>query len=530
MPKPRVYTTEIFVPLEEAGAGFDLRARAAAALAIRHEDVAGVAILRRSLDARKGHPIGHRLRLEVYVGAPPPARAPRPRPPRLSRPLRVVVAGSGPAGTFAALRLAEAGARVTLLELGKPVQARRHDLARLVRRGELDPTSNYCFGEGGAGTFSDGKLYTRTKDKAAVREVLAVLVEHGAEPAIEVESRPHVGSNKLPIILQRMRAHLHELGVEYRFSDPLDDLVVAAGGQVVGARLSSGADLPCDRLVLAVGHSARRTYETLVRRGVAAVPKPFAIGARVEHPQPLIDRIQYGPHHGHPALPAAFYHVTAKVRGGGRERGCWSFCMCPGGWIVDSSTEPERLATNGMSLKRRDSPYANSALIVTVEPSDLAGVRGGTDDPLAGIELQRAVEERAYQLGGGGFVAPAQRLGDFLAGRATTTPLRSSYRPRVVGADLREALPLFVVEALAAAIPVFERTMRGFFTEEAQLVGVETRTSAPLRFLRDPDTLESPSHPRLYPCGEGAGYAGGIVSAAIDGLRVADAILRSARP
>jgi uncharacterized FAD-dependent dehydrogenase len=406
------------------------------------------------------------------------------------------------------------------VELGRAVQPRRHDLARLVRRGELDTSSNYCFGEGGAGTFSDGKLYTRTKDREAVAEVLELLVEHGADPSIRVDSRPHVGSNKLPIILVAMRSHLESLGVRYHWSDPLVDLVVDGANRVRAARLASGAELPCDRLILAVGHSARDLYAALIACGVACVPKPFAIGARVEHPQPLIDRIQYGGAHGHPRLPAAFYHVTATVE----ERGVYSFCMCPGGWIVNSSTEPERLATNGMSLKRRDSPYANAALIVTISADDLAPY-GGASDPWAGVRLQRDVEERAYRLGGGGFVAPAQRLTDFIARRPTTIPLRSSYRPSVAGADVAEALPRSIAEALRRSIPQFNRTMRGFLTEESQLVGVETRTSAPLRFVRDGRTMQSSSHARLYPCGEGAGYAGGIVSAAIDGLRVADAIL-----
>jgi len=518
MSEPRILSTEIFLDLDEIEEPADIRRRAAAALAVRDDDIAAVTVVRRSLDARKGRRIGYSLGVEVALGAVP-APPPRRPAPRVAVGERVVIVGSGPAGTFAALRLAEAGARVTIVELGKAVQPRRHDLARLVRRGDLDESSNYCFGEGGAGTFSDGKLYTRTKDRAAVREVLDLLVEHGAEPDIRVDSRPHVGSNKLPRILQGMREHLEAMGVEYRWSDPLVDLEMT--DRVRAARLRSGAELPCDRLILAVGHSARAVYERLVERGVAAVAKPFAVGARVEHPQALVDRAQYGDAYQHPRLPAAFYHVTAQVGG----RGVYSFCMCPGGWIVNSSTESGRLATNGMSLKRRDSPYANAALIVSVEPSDVEPFARFPGDPLAGVAFQRALEERAYALGGGGFRAPAQRIDDFLAGRATTMPLRSSYRPSVVGADLAAALPPFVVAALRSALPVFDRTLRGFVTGEAQLVGVETRTSSPLRLVRDAERLESPSHPRLYPCGEGAGYAGGIVSAAIDGLRVADAIL-----
>jgi uncharacterized protein len=546
--KHAVNTVEIFLPLAEAGSAFSggvggsaglqedwLRQRVAAAFGVRVEDLAAVGVVKRSLDARKGRPIGWRLVVEAHVGgagvAGGAARATRRAPVDALRGRRVVVVGSGPAGTFAALRLAEAGAAVAVVELGKAVQPRRHDLARLVRRGELDQASNYCFGEGGAGTFSDGKLYTRTKDREAVAEVLDILVAHGADPDIRIDSRPHVGSNKLPLILVALRRHLESMGVTYRWSDPLVGIRSGSGsgsgGRVRGAVLASGEELACEHLILAVGHSARDTYARLIAAGVAAEAKPFAIGVRVEHPQPLVDRIQYGEAHGHPLLPAAFYHVTATVDAAGEERGVYSFCMCPGGWIVNSSTEPERLATNGMSLKRRDSPYANSALIVTVAPGDLAAY-GDPTAPMTGVAFQRAVEERVYRLGGGGFVAPAQRLPDFLARRASAIALRSSYRPGVIGADLAEALPPFVGDALRRAIPVFERTMRGFNTGEAQLVGVETRTSSPLRFLRDARTLDSPSHPGLHPCGEGAGYAGGIVSAAIDGLRVAEAILISA--
>ncbi len=523
MAQPRLHKLDLFLPLSEPEETVDLRARASAALGVPASDIFAVTVVRRSLDARKGRTIGYALGLEVEVGGPI-ARVPELAVPRRVSHERVVVVGSGPAGTFAALRLARAGARVTLVEKGKAVQPRRHDLARLVRRGDLDPSSNYCFGEGGAGTFSDGKLYTRTKDREAVRQVLDLLVEHGADPAIRVDSRPHVGSNKLPIILVGMRAALEALGVSYVWSEEVVDVEVGGGGRVRSARLASGGELPCDRVILAVGHSARATYETLVARGVAVVAKPFAIGVRIEHPQPLIDEIQYGPAFRDPRLPAAFYHVTATVRAAGAERGVYSFCMCPGGWIVNSATEPGRLCTNGMSLKRRDSPYANAALAVTVTPRDMAPFGDG---PLAGVALQRDVEEKMFALGGGGFVAPAQRVVDFLARRETASPGRSSYRPGIVGADLAAALPPFVTEALRAALPVFERTMRGFTGAEAQLVGIETRTSAPLRFVRDSATLASPTHPGLHPCGEGAGYAGGIVSAAIDGLRVADAILQA---
>ena len=391
-------------------------------------------------------------------------------------------------------------------------------------RGALVEDSNYCFGEGGAGTFSDGKLYTRTKDRRAVAEVLRVLVVHGADGSILVESRPHIGSNRLPKILLALRAALEAQGVSYLWNDPVVDIIPSEmGGRVAAVRLRSGAELVADAVVLAVGHSARPVYELCARRGVALEAKAFAVGARIEHPQPLIDRAQYGRAAGHAALPAAFYHVTAHVPAqvpAGGDRGVFSFCMCPGGWVVASATETGGLCVNGMSLSRRDSPFANSALVVSVEPRDFGG-----DGPLAGIAMQQRLERLAFEAGGGGYVAPAQRVDDFLAGRSTDSPLRSSYLPGVAPARLDAVLPGFVTEALRKALGRFGKMLPGFAGAEAQLVGVETRTSAPVRILRDPRSLQSPSMAGLYPAGEGAGYAGGIVSAAIDGLRIADAIL-----
>ncbi len=477
-------------------------------------------VVRRSLDARKSRPIGHQL--ELQVGAP--EVAPRAEVGRVRTGLRVVVVGSGPAGTFAARHLAAAGAQVTLVERGREVQPRRHDLASLTR-GRLVEDSNYCFGEGGAGTFSDGKLYTRVKDRDAVRDVLGTLVEHGGPHEILVDSRPHIGSNRLPKILVSMREALVSAGVQYVWNDAVVNLVID-GARVRGVRCASGREVPCDAVVLAPGHSARPLYTALHHHGVALVPKGFAVGARIEHPQPLIDRIQYGAAAGHEKLPASFYQLSTQVQPGGAERGVYSFCMCPGGWVVPSSTEEGLLCTNGMSLSRRDSPLANAAMVVNVEPADWKGEFG--DGPLAGIEMQRALERRAFAEGGGGYVAAAQRLADFWANRPSTmlsrTITRSTYRPGVVPGDVRASLPPFVAEALALGLRKFAKMLPGFGDGEAHLVGVETRSSAPVRILRDDASLASPSHEGLYPSGEGAGYAGGIVSAAIDGLRVARAI------
>lgn len=333
--KVRRVEVTVFVGLDEPDDDAALRARVAKALGVGAADVHALLLKRRSLDARRGRAAGHHLHFAVHLGgACDEPRVVRSRY-RLTRPLQVVVAGSGPTGTFAALRLAEAGARVVICELGKPVQPRRRDIAQLVRHGQLDPTSNYCFGEGGAGTFSDGKLYTRIKDRRAVAEVLATLVEFGADPAIAIESRPHVGSDRLPKVLLGIRAHLEQLGTHYRFSDPLVDFA-SRGGQVTAAVLQSDARVDCDALIVAVGHSARPLFETLVTKGVAHEPKPFAVGVRVEHPQPLINTIQYGPHVRSDRLRAAFYQLAVKV-GGASERGVYSFCMCPG---AGSSTAP----------------------------------------------------------------------------------------------------------------------------------------------------------------------------------------------
>jgi uncharacterized FAD-dependent dehydrogenase len=504
--------------------------RAAKTAGIGQAEVRKGRLLRRSLDARKGFPVGFRIQVELFRKSDQAptlmAESQRlPAPPPVRGRHRVVVVGSGPAGTFAALRLTQAGVAVVLIEQGKQVQPRRRDLA-LLTRGHLTADSNYCFGEGGAGTYSDGKLYTRCKDRHAVHESLLTLVEHGADPDILVESRPHIGSNRLPQILAALREHLLGLGVEYQFGQCVDDFLLTSSGRLRGVRCASGLEVTGDAVVLAVGHSARAIYELCARRGVTLAPKAFAVGTRIEHPQLLIDRLQYAGAAEHQALPAAFYQLATQAGG----RGVYSFCMCPGGWVVPSATEPEGLCTNGMSLKRRDSPLANSALVVTVEPRDFAALGQGPDDPLAGIRFQRAIERRAYAAGGGDFVAPAQSLRDFLLGKsghgagAGDNLSRSTYRPGIAPYNLAELLPDFVVAALREGVRRFERTMPGFVAKEAQLIGVETRTSSPLRIVRDKSFM-SPALPGLYPIGEGAGYAGGIISAAIDGLRAADAIL-----
>jgi uncharacterized FAD-dependent dehydrogenase len=511
-------TIDLFLPLGAQEEPLD--AAAARALGITTQKVRSVRIIRRSLDARKAHAIGNRLRLEVTCQGetdPEPAALRVPVSwPRGIRVPRIVIVGSGPAGSWAALRLAEAGVPSTVLERGKTVQPRRHDLAH-VQRGKLDTDSNYCFGEGGAGTFSDGKLYTRTKARLAVQGILADLVRFGAPPDILIDARPHVGSNRLPKVLSSLRTFLESQGVSYRFSCAFDG-IVARNGRVCGVRLRDGGELEADAVVLAAGHSARDVYSWAARAGIALERKGSAVGVRLEHPQSVINRIQYGKAADDARLPPAFYEVSAT----GANRGVYSFCMCPGGFIVPAATESEGVVVNGMSLSRRDSRFANAAMVVSVGPEDFGP---DADGPLAGVEFQRRIEERAFAAGGGGFRAPAQRLSDFLANRSSASLPETSYHPGVFAARIDDILPGFVSAALREGLIAITRRMRGFLEEDALLVGAETRTSAPIRIVRDPTTLQSPSLVGLYPAGEGAGYAGGIVSAAIDGVRVADAIL-----
>ncbi|MGM0574788.1 MAG: NAD(P)/FAD-dependent oxidoreductase [Myxococcota bacterium] len=505
-----------------------LRRLAAEALGIPVEQVAEVRPRRVSLDARGKTP--RRIyTVEVWrVGEEvPPEQAPRREIPAGMRRLvpgeAPVIVGTGPAGLWAAIRFVEAGQPVILLERGGAVEQRNRSTHRLRVRGELDPESNLCFGEGGAGTYSDGKLYTRIKDRR-VRRIYEDLVAFGAAQDLLVEAHPHVGTNRLIKILERIRAWLLEAGCDLRFDARVVDLLRDERGRVAGVRLEDGTEIPSPAVLLATGHSARDVYAMLHRAGVPLERKPFAVGARVEHPQGLVDRIQYGRHADHPDLEAAAYAVTARVG----PRGVYSFCMCPGGFVIPTTTEPERLNVNGMSNSNRGSRWANSALVVTLEPDDFWLARpGDLDDqgPLAGIALQRHLEAAAYRAGGGGYRAPAQRLTDFLEGRVGDVPAKTSYKPGVRAADLREVLPERISNPLARAVLRFDRKMKGFLTEDAVLMGVETTTSSPVRVVRDEETLLAPGFDGLYPCGEGAGYAGGIVSSAIEGIRVAEAVL-----
>ena len=509
--------------LDDADDAEALRVVVARALGVGLGSLPELVVRKRSLDARKGRVRFHVL---VGIGAPPESPLGEPSPREVALPARVVIVGDGPAGMFAAYALARRGIASVLLDRGKPVQPRRRDLKLLNQQGLVDSDSNYCFGEGGAGTFSDGKLYTRSHKRGNVRDVIEVLALHGAPSSILVEARPHIGSNLLPQVVTAIRERLESVGVEIRFGARVIELVVnAVGGrrQIAGVRLADGSEIGASVVVLATGHSARDVFDMLVRAGVSLEPKPFALGVRIEHPQPLVNRIQYGSAAGHPKLPAAAYRLVAEVEA----RGVFSFCMCPGGWVVPASTEVDGLVVNGMSLSRRDSPFANSGLVVAVELEDLAGA--GLTGPLAGVELQRRVEREALSAGGGALVAPGTRATDFVAGRASSTLPKSSYVPGLAAGDVASVLDIAgipIADRLRRALREFDRRMRGYLSEEAVLIGVESRTSCPVRVPRHPESLESMDLGGLYPAGEGAGFAGGIVSAAVDGLRIGEQIAR----
>jgi len=407
-----------------------------------------------------------------------------------------------------------------VVDRGKPVGPRRIDVARLMRSGDLDPESNMNFGEGGAGAYTDGKLGTRIHHPA-VRRVVELFAHYGGVSRILTEGKPHVGSDVLPAAVAALRDELERGGCEFHWGARLVDLELT-GERVAGVRLADGRSLPCDRLVLAPGNSAREIYQLFAARGWPIEAKPFAVGFRVEHPQELIDRIQYGAAAARPGLPPADYRLADNPSIEGVRRGVYSFCMCPGGVVVPTPTEPGLQCTNGMSNSRRSSRLANAGMVVSVGIADFE--RAGFTGPLAGLSWQRLWERRAFELGGGRYRAPAQRLPDYLAGRAGKPPGRSSYAPGLTHADLSLLFPPEVAAALRSGLSSFGRRMPGFVTEEAVLFGVESRTSAPCRIVRDPRTCQSPALTGLYPAGEGAGYAGGIVSSAVDGVRVAEAI------
>ena len=529
--------TEIKLPLDHPDA--DLRAAVLKRLGVRATDLIGYTVFRRGYDARKKSDIHFVYTVDCEVRDEPavlkrleddrhcavtPDMAYRyvaQAPADLTE--RPVVIGLGPCGLFAGLVLAQMGFRPIILERGKAVRERTQDTWGLWRKGKLNPESNVQFGEGGAGTFSDGKLHSQIKDPAyRGRKVLTEFVEAGAPPEIVWVSKPHIGTFKLVGMVERMREKIRALGGEVRFQARVEDFEIERGedgqGQVRAVILADGERLATRHVVLAVGHSARDTFYQLFDRGVHMEAKPFSIGFRIEHPQSLIDQARFGRFAGHPALGAADYKLVHHC---GNGRSVYSFCMCPGGTVVAATSEEGRVVTNGMSQYSRNERNANAALVVGITPEkDYPG------HPLAGIELQRRLEEAAFKAGGGTYAAPAQKVGDFIAGRPSTElgSVVPSYTPGVHPTDLAQCLPEFAITAIREALVAFGRQIRGFDMNDALLTGVETRTSSPIRITRDRASYQSLNTRGLYPAGEGAGYAGGILSAAVDGIEVAEAV------
>ena len=459
-----------------------------------------------------------RLADDRHVMAAPDTRYQPPARARDELRERPIVIGFGPGGLFAALILAQQGYRPIVLERGREVRQRTQDTWGLWRRNTLDPISNVQFGEGGAGLFSDGKLYSQIKDPRYLgRKVMQEFVRAGAPAEILYVSKPHIGTFRLTGVVSSMRREIISLGGEVRFESRVIDLLIE-NGRVEGVMLESGEALHSRHVVLALGHSSRDTFRMLERRGVFMEAKPFAIGFRIEHPQSMIDKVRLGRFAGHPALGAADYKLVHHASNG---RSVYSFCMCPGGTVVAATSEPERVVTNGMSQYSRNERNANAGIVVGIDP--LQDYPGGV---LAGIALQERLESKAYDLGGRNYCAPAQLVGDFLRGQASKAlgDVEPSYKPGVQLCDLAEALPEYAITAIREALPAFGREIRGFDRPDAVLTGIESRTSAPLRITRDPQHLQSRNVRGLYPCGEGAGYAGGILSAAVDGIKVAEAV------
>jgi uncharacterized protein len=495
------------------------------------ESFRGLRILKRSIDARQRN-IFINLRVRVYLDEMPEEQIFQTiEYPNVSGAPSAIIVGAGPGGLFAALRLIELGIKPIVVERGKPVNERKRDLALISREHKIDPESNYSFGEGGAGAFSDGKLYTRSKKRGNVEKILQVFCQFGASPSILIDARPHIGTDKLPAVIQSMREKILECGGEVHFETRMDDILIHQN-EITGIHTSNGMEFK-GPVILATGHSARDVYRLLCNKGIRQEAKSLALGVRLEHPQKLIDQIMYHSPKGRGEyLPAAEYSFVTQVQG----RGVYSFCMCPGGFVVPAASGSNQVVVNGMSPSNRGSKWANSGMVVEFHPEDIAENRlpDQTESPthpladtapeLALMRYQEQLEALCFNQGGGNQTAPAQRMKDFTEGKISQNLPDSSYTPGLKSSALHEWLPAGISKRLQEAFIVFDRSNKGFLTNEALLLGVETRTSAPVRILRDPERLEHIEIKGLYPCGEGAGYAGGIVSAAIDGERCAESL------
>ena len=490
----------------------------AKALNVSPNKITSFKILKRSIDARS-RKVVYRMQVRAFIDETYIAEEQTFKYPKVSDDKNVIIVGAGPAGLFAALQCIENGLKPIVVERGKDVKQRRRDLAAINKQGIVNTESNYCYGEGGAGTYSDGKLYTRSNKRGDINKVLQIFVQHGADEDITIDARPHIGTNKLPHIITAIRETILEAGGEVLFDSKLTDIIVK-DGNVQGIIVNHEQEIPAKSVILATGHSARDIYELLHRKNILIEAKPFALGVRIEHPQDIIDQAQYHCDIRSEYLPPAYYSLVEQVK----SRGVFSFCMCPGGIIAPCATGLDEIVVNGWSPSKRNNPYANSGTVVQVTLDDVQGY-----DPLRMLHFQAEIEQKAFEAGGGNLVAPAQRMIDFVENRLSLDLPKNSYLPGTKSAMLDNILPEFVSESLRGALPVFGRKMKGYYTNEAILVGVESRTSSPVRIPRDKETFQHPQIKGLYPCAEGAGYAGGIVSAAIDGINCANAILNQAK-
>ena len=500
----------------EIGADMNaLRAKVARKLGLAEEELTHIEVLRHSIDARH-RPICVQLKLVAYIGTPyEESPIPLPDYQQVAGAEPILIIGAGPAGLFAALRCLERGYLPIVLERGKDVRERIQDLRAINTQHIVNEDSNYCFGEGGAGTYSDGKLYTRSKKRGDISAVLQTLVGFGATRQILVEAHPHIGTNKLPPIIKAMRERIIAQGGQIQFNTRVTELIIR-DGEIGGVKTANGEAIQAKKVILATGHSARDIFEMLQQQGVAIELKPIAIGVRVEHAQGLIDQIQYKMAERGPYLPPSSYNIVKQIGG----RGVYSFCMCPGGVIAPCATSPGEVVTNGWSSSERSRATANSGIVVELRAEEFAPF--AEHGALAGVAFQRAIEQKAWRLAGERQSVPAQRLGDFVQGVVSADLPKTSYAPGIASVEMGKVLPPLIYGALQDGFREIGRTMRGYLTNDAVVHAPETRTSSPVRIPRDPETLEHVAIKGLYPCGEGAGYAGGIVSAAIDGMRCAD--------